>query len=140
MLDENVGYKKPTATNLYLVEPTTRLGYEFAMLRNLLDRNQIPFITILGYEGLIDLLNGNSGGHKNMIVVNSTDINEREIPKQINNRNNNEIYFYPNYIPAYDHLLNADAVINTFKKKSGMDNNRNQSSPGLQLRSIKKDL
>lgn len=108
----------------------------------MLDRNRIPFITILGYEGLIDLLNGNSDGHKNMIVVNSTDINEREIPKQISNRNNNEIYFYPNYIPTYDHFLTADTVINTFKNKSGMNNNNNsnQSSTGLQLRSIKKDL
>lgn len=97
-------------------------------------------MTILGYGGLLDLLNGNSGGHKNMIVVNSTDINEKEIPKQISNRNNNEIYFYPNYVPAYDHLLNADTVINTFKKKSGINNNNNQSSTGFQLRSIKKDL
>lgn len=74
--------------------------------------------------------------NKNIIVINSSNLNPSDIPKEIFNAFGNEIYFYPNRVPEFLNLPKPENVTDLYRRYTGTSS----ISRAINMRSIKKDL
>jgi len=69
----------PPQTTIYLVEPDHSLSYEFAALRNELKKSEIPFVQLIGFEKVQEMMNDKV--NRNLILINSSKF--VNIPKEV---------------------------------------------------------
>lgn len=50
MLNLYSNVEKPSKVKLYLVDPTDKLSFQFAALRNELGQNKIPYSQVIGFD------------------------------------------------------------------------------------------
>ena len=74
--------------------------------------------------------------NKNVVVVNSSNLNPVEFPREIFNVYGNEIYCYPNRFSNFIHFSKPEDVTDLYRRYTGTSS----ISKSINLRSIKKDL
>ena len=139
---------------LILIEPEHKASQQFSNLRQELDRNNIPFEPLFGFDEAKEKIA--SQDQTTMMVINNSYFDERNIPKEIFAYKNTNVYCYPKESRNKDFssLRNSQHVINAFKKLSGQDEvvlvsknvlptdrmEARSPSTKIRLKSIKKDI